>query len=92
VEGRRGFLLGLIIGSGIGALLGLLFAPEAGEVIRGRVRDRGQRLVGSVREHATCVADEVRTAAQHVAGGVRERADESGMSAQGTAEEVPQQA
>jgi len=92
VEGPRGFLLGLIIGSGIGALLGLLFAPEPGEVIRGRVRNRGQRLVGCVREHATDVADEVRTAAQHVAGAVREQADEFGTSAQRTAQEMPHQA
>ena len=88
VEEPRGFLVGLIIGGGIGALLGVLFAPESGEVTRERVRDQGQRVTGRVREQANRVADEVRIAAQNVAGEVRERADEFATRAQGAAEKM----
>jgi gas vesicle protein len=84
MEEPRGFLVGLIIGGGIGALLGVLFAPESGEVTRERVRDQGQRVTGRVCEQANRVADEVRSAAQNVVGEVREFATRE----QGAAEKM----
>ena len=84
----RSFLVGVIVGGGIGVLLGRLFALESEEGTRERVRDQGQRLTGRVREQMNRVADEVRAAAQNVAGEVRERAGEFAMRAQGIAKEM----
>jgi len=88
----RGFLVGVIVGGGIGVLLGRFFALESEEGTRERIRDQGQRLTGRIREQANHVADEVRTAAHNVAGEVRERVDGLTMRAKGTAEEMAHRA
>jgi len=50
------FALGLMIGSFVGAALGLLLAPERGEETRRQLRSRTQPAVERVRDTATRLA------------------------------------
>jgi gas vesicle protein len=47
-----GFLIGILVGSMVGSTIALLMAPESGEELRGKLRDRGQNLVNDVRHAA----------------------------------------
>jgi gas vesicle protein len=46
------FLAGLLVGAVIGAAVGLLFAPEAGEETRERIQSGARRLGEAVKERA----------------------------------------
>lgn len=46
-----GFLIGVMVGSLVGSTIALLLAPEAGEELRGRLRERGQNFMAEV-QHA----------------------------------------
>jgi gas vesicle protein len=56
-----GFLIGVMVGSLVGSTIALLMAPESGEVLRGRIRLRGENFFSDVR-HA---ADERRIELRH---------------------------
>ncbi len=47
-----GFLIGLLVGGLVGATLALLLAPESGEELRGRIRERGQNFLGEIKHAA----------------------------------------
>lgn len=47
-----GFLIGIFVGSLVGSMIALLLAPESGEDLRGRLRERGQGLLNDVRHSA----------------------------------------
>jgi gas vesicle protein len=47
-----GFLIGVVVGSLVGSTIALLMAPESGQQLRGRLRDRGQGFVSQVRSAA----------------------------------------
>ncbi len=47
-----GFMMGIILGAMVGSVVALLFAPEAGEVVRNDLRVRGEALVADVRHAA----------------------------------------
>jgi gas vesicle protein len=47
-----GFLIGILVGSLVGSTIALLMAPESGEELRGKLRDRGQGLLNDVRHAA----------------------------------------
>ena len=47
-----GFLIGIVVGSLVGSTIALLLAPESGDELRGRLRDRGQAFVGAIRHAA----------------------------------------
>jgi gas vesicle protein len=46
------FFIGTLIGGIIGAAVALLFAPLAGEDLRGQISDRAQGLVVDIRQAA----------------------------------------
>ena len=47
-----GFLIGILVGATVGSTIALLMAPEAGERLRGELRDRGQGFMNEVRNAA----------------------------------------
>jgi gas vesicle protein len=46
-----GFLIGIFVGALVGSTVALLLAPEAGEKLRGELRQRGQSFMNDV-QHA----------------------------------------
>jgi len=46
-----GFLIGIFVGALVGSTVALLLAPEAGEQLRGQLRERGQGFLHEV-QHA----------------------------------------
>ncbi|HEX7541177.1 MAG TPA: YtxH domain-containing protein [Anaerolineales bacterium] len=46
------FFIGTLIGGIIGAAVALVFAPSAGEDLRGQINDRAQGLVADIRQAA----------------------------------------
>jgi hypothetical protein len=47
-----GFLIGIAVGGLVGGSIALLLAPEAGEELRGQLRERGQNFFNDVRHAA----------------------------------------
>ncbi len=47
-----GFFIGILVGSLVGSTIALLMAPESGEALRLRLRDRGQDFVSDIRHAA----------------------------------------
>ena len=47
-----GFLIGILVGSLVGSTIALLMAPESGDELRGKLRDRGQSFLNDVRHAA----------------------------------------
>lgn len=55
-----GFLIGILVGSLVGSTIALLLAPEAGEELRGELRNRGQGFLNDVRRAADSRRTELR--------------------------------
>lgn len=47
-----GFLIGIVVGALVGSTVVLLLAPEAGEQLRGELRERGANFLADVRQAA----------------------------------------
>ena len=47
-----GFLIGVTVGGLVGSTIALLMAPDSGELLRGRLRERGQNFFYEVRHAA----------------------------------------
>jgi gas vesicle protein len=47
-----GFLIGVTVGGLVGSTIALLMAPESGELLRSRLRERGQNFFYEVRHAA----------------------------------------
>jgi len=47
-----GFMIGILVGSLVGSTIALLLAPESGETLRARLRERGQGVVDEIRHAA----------------------------------------
>jgi gas vesicle protein len=47
-----GFLIGIAVGGLVGSSMALLLAPEAGDELRGQLRERGQNFFNDVRHAA----------------------------------------
>lgn len=44
-----GFMIGVVVGGLVGSTIALLLAPEAGEDLRGQLRDRGVAMQAEIR-------------------------------------------
>ncbi len=55
-----GFLIGILVGTMVGSTIALLLAPESGENLRGRIRERGQGFMNDVRHAANSRRIELR--------------------------------
>lgn len=47
-----GFLIGIAVGGLVGSSIALLLAPEAGDELRGQLRERGQNFFSDIRHAA----------------------------------------
>jgi len=47
-----GFLIGVTVGGLVGSTIALLMAPDSGELLRSRLRERGQNFFHEVRHAA----------------------------------------
>lgn len=54
-------VLGIIAGAAVGAVIGVLFAPDKGENTRKKIARKGEDFVGGVKEKASHLAEMVRT-------------------------------
>lgn len=55
-----GFLIGIVVGALVGSTVALLLAPEAGEELRGQLRDRGAAFQSEIRNAANTRRIELR--------------------------------
>ncbi len=56
-----GFLIGIVVGALVGSTVALLMAPESGEGLRNKIRERGANFFSEVRQ----AADSRRIELQH---------------------------
>jgi gas vesicle protein len=70
--GRGGFLRGLFIGSVLGALAGLLFAPKSGKELRSELKEKGTEVL----EEATGLYSEAQVKAKAILEDAQRRAEE----------------
>lgn len=77
-------LVMLIIGMGVGAVLGVLYAPKAGVETREDLSELRRRNRGKVREILSNINEKIpgKSRAREAFGAVRERASEVGREAQ----------
>lgn len=68
---KTDFLAGLVIGTLVGIGLGMLFAPEAGERTRERLRGKAGEMGGRLRGSAEEMTDRLRDRMDEVGGRMR---------------------
>ena len=56
-----GFLIGVFVGALVGSTVALLMAPESGETLRGKLRERGQSFMTDVQHAADSRKIELRS-------------------------------
>ena len=56
-----GFLIGIFVGALVGSTVALLMAPESGENLRGKLRERGQSFMSDVQHAADSRKIELRS-------------------------------
>ena len=78
----KGFVLGLLAGSAIGAMLALLYAPKAGKELRADIRARKDELMNSAgnlleeaREKIIDVSSEAKKRSEQVVSDAKQKAD-----------------
>ncbi|MBL0006658.1 MAG: YtxH domain-containing protein [Saprospiraceae bacterium] len=54
-------VLGIVAGAAVGAVLGVLFAPDKGSNTRGKMTRKGEDLMGSIKEKANHLVEAVKT-------------------------------
>ncbi len=79
---RESILLGLLGGLALGAVLGILFAPDKGERTRERLRRKGEEYLDEVREKLDDLVEEMTERFEQVVreatGGPRASVEEAG--------------
>jgi gas vesicle protein len=79
---RESILLGLLGGLALGAVLGILFAPDKGERTRERLRRKGEEYLDEVREKLDDLVEEMterfEQMVREATGGPRASAEEAG--------------
>jgi gas vesicle protein len=78
---KRDFVLGMLVGSAIGAAVALLYAPQPGDLTRdmikqkaGEAKDKAGELATTAREKAGTVAGTISSTVTEKAGSVRDSA------------------
>jgi gas vesicle protein len=72
------FFKGLFIGSALGALAGILFAPKSGKELRSDIKDKGNKILNDGKEiyaDASTKAKEIIKEAKHQAEELKKDAD-----------------
>ncbi|MBT9259193.1 MAG: YtxH domain-containing protein [Clostridiales bacterium] len=80
MAGRTEFVAGLFVGAALGAVLGLLLAPEPGSEVRRRLAERGRQVgekaLESVKEKAASLRETAEDWAEAARGRWHEVTDE----------------
>ena len=85
---NREFLLGVIVGSAIGAAAALMYAPASGAETREQLRVKAEQA----RDKATEVAEQARARATEVANQARSKVEEVSREARTKVEDLSHQA
>jgi len=92
---KRDFVVGVLVGSAIGAAVALLYAPQPGDVTRdqiktkaGEAKDRAADLATTAKVKATDLASTAKEKATTVAGTITEKAGTVKDSAAGMVDQV----
>lgn len=92
---KRDFVVGVLVGSAIGAAVALLYAPQPGDVTRdqiktkaGEAKDKATELASTAKVKATDLASTAREKASTVAGTITEKAGTVKDSATGVVDQV----
>lgn len=54
-------VLGIVAGAAVGALLGILFAPDKGSNTRRKISKKGEDFVGGIKERANLLAEVIKS-------------------------------
>jgi len=91
-ENQRGhFFKGFLIGSVLGALAGILFAPKSGKELRSGIREKGSEVLKDAKEiyaDASTKAKEIIEEAKHQAKELKKEADRHLSEARLKAKEI----
>jgi len=78
------FCKGFLIGSVLGALAGILFAPKSGKVLRSDIRERGNEALKDAKE----IYDDAGKKAKEIIEEAKHQAKELMKEAEGTGEKI----
>jgi gas vesicle protein len=78
------FCMGLLIGGALGALAGILFAPESGKELRSDIKEKGSEILKDGRE----MYSEAGARAKEIIEEVKHQAKELKKEAEGTGEKI----
>ena len=86
-DNKGDFLVGLLVGSALGAAAALLYAPQSGEGTRGSLKRRGLQIKDSatdiydqVKDQTTTIASQVKGSATNLASTVKDSASQVASS------------
>jgi gas vesicle protein len=92
---KRDFVLGMLVGSAIGAAVALLYAPQPGDMTRdmlkqkaGEAKDKAGELASTAKEKATSVASNIGSTVTEKASTVRDSAMGMVGTVKSTAQEL----
>ncbi|MFH2119982.1 MAG: YtxH domain-containing protein [Pseudomonadota bacterium] len=85
------FVMGLLIGSALGALAGIFFAPKSGKELRSDIKELGSEVLKDGREiyaDASTIAKDIIEEAKHQAKELKKDADQYISEARHKAKEI----
>lgn len=88
MAGRTEFIGGFVLGALVGVGLGMLLAPQPGEAVRQKIKERTDEVAGRVRGAAETVLQRGREVAERGAERVREAVERGREAAQEKREEL----
>ena len=78
------FCMGLLIGSALGALAGIFFAPKSGKELRSDIKEKGSEVLKDAKE----IYADACTNAKEIIGEVKHQAKDLKKEAEGTGEKI----
>jgi gas vesicle protein len=78
------FCMGLLIGSALGALAGIFFAPKSGKKLRSDIKEKGSEVLKEAKE----IYADACTNAKEIIGEVKHQAKDLKKEAEGTGEKI----